>query len=187
MTMTSQVDMTLEEFAGLAEARGGDIARWPGDRRVAARRLLDASPEARRTLAEAAALDRLLAVPEAAPAMPADAALVDRIVAAAHRTPRAVPRGTPEPAAAPAVARLATVPVSRANPAAAPRRVSTFGHAEIGGGAALLAASMVLGIFVGGSRLADGALPALEELTGITISSPVHSLAVAAGEVDEDL
>ncbi|MBV1693964.1 MAG: hypothetical protein KGP27_05835 [Hyphomicrobiales bacterium] len=186
--MTSDADMTLEEFASLAEAWGGDIARWPGNTRIAARRLLVASPEARRALAEAAALDRLLAIPDAASAMPADAALVDRIVAAAHRTPRAVPRSAPEPVSTPLVARLATVPSTpRSIAAPTSRRTSTFGRVEIGGGAALLAASMVLGIFVGGSRLADGALPALEELTGITISSPAHSLALAAGEVDEDL
>lgn len=185
--MTSDADMTLEEFASLAEAWGGDIARWPGDRRIAARRLLVASPEARRALAEAAALDRLLAIPDAASAMPADAALVDRIVAAAHRTPRAVPRSAPQTVSTPVVARLAAVPPALAVPAPTLRRASTFGRVEIGGGAALLAASMVLGIFVGGSRLADGALPALEELTGITISSPAHSLALAAGEVDEDL
>lgn len=190
--MTADAEMTLEEFVTLAEAWGGEIARWPAERRVAARRLLLVSPEARRALAEAAALDRLLAQPEAPGDKAAADALVDRIVGAARRTPRAVPRTEPasvslSDATRPDATGPAVMPLVRALPTPARRPASMFRRAEIGGGAALLAASMVLGIFMGGSRLADRAVPALEELTGLTISSPAHSLALAAGEVDEDL
>jgi hypothetical protein len=53
--------MTLEEFRRLADAWGGDIARWPqGVRREA--EALAQSPEAAAILDEARALDRLAAL-----------------------------------------------------------------------------------------------------------------------------
>ena len=60
--------MNATRFAQLADAYGGDLARWPGDERDAARALLEASAEARIVLAAAQALDAGLALP--APAAP---------------------------------------------------------------------------------------------------------------------
>ena len=74
--------LTLERFVSLVDAYGGDLARWPAGFAGAAEDLLGTSPEARHHLAEARALDRLLAKPVVAdPA--ALAALAERIVAAA--------------------------------------------------------------------------------------------------------
>ena len=73
--------MTPERFEALAEAYGGDIARWPDDERDAAAIRATAHPdEARAVLAGAAALDALL---DAAPAPRAPAGLAERIVAGA--------------------------------------------------------------------------------------------------------
>ena len=53
--------MTLDEFKNLIDAYGADRNRWPDDRQGAAEQLLEASEPARELLAEAEALDRLLA------------------------------------------------------------------------------------------------------------------------------
>lgn len=51
--------MTLDEFKRLAETWGGDIARWPADRRAAAAALAE-RPAAAALLAEATHMDGLL-------------------------------------------------------------------------------------------------------------------------------
>jgi hypothetical protein len=77
--------MTPERFETLAQAYGGDVARWPAAEREAAALLMAERPDwAQGALAEAGALDAALA----AYAPPrATAALTDRIVAGAP-TPR---------------------------------------------------------------------------------------------------
>lgn len=70
--------MTPERFEALAEAYGGDPARWPATERDAAAALMADRPAwAQAVLAEAAALDGLLS---ALPAPRAPAELVARIV-----------------------------------------------------------------------------------------------------------
>jgi hypothetical protein len=72
-------------FQGLADAYGGDIARWPEAERSAALAFAEADPTAEGILAEATALDRMLAAsPTPAPSL----ALREAIVASAPR-----PRG----------------------------------------------------------------------------------------------
>jgi hypothetical protein len=79
--------MTPERFETLAEAWGGDVARWPGADREAAAALMAAEPAwAQRVLARAGDLDAALAA-YAPPRGAID--LADRIAAAA---PRARPR-----------------------------------------------------------------------------------------------
>lgn len=81
--MSGDTDMSAERLAALAEAYGGDPARWPADAREAARRLAAADADAGRMLAEAARLDALL---DAAPDPPlASAALAGRVLAAAPK------------------------------------------------------------------------------------------------------
>lgn len=53
-------DMTDARFRDLADAFGGDIAKWPDEDRDAARALLSRSPEIASVLQEAAAFDTLL-------------------------------------------------------------------------------------------------------------------------------
>lgn len=78
--------MTLERFAALADAYGGDVARWPQGEREGAAQLMAAEPaQVRDILARADDLDAALAAyspPRAA------TGLMDRIVAGAPK-PRA--------------------------------------------------------------------------------------------------
>ena len=75
--------MTPERFAGLADAYGGDVARWPApERDAAAAFMTDAPARAATILAEASALDAWL---DAAPTPQASAAMVGAILAAAPR------------------------------------------------------------------------------------------------------
>jgi hypothetical protein len=47
---------------------------------------------------------------------------------------------------------------------------------------------MVVGIFLGSSLLSDQALPVFEDVTGVSLASPVQQMAtvLATIEVDED-
>lgn len=73
--------MTPERFETLAEAFGGDVARWPAAERDAAAELMTGRPDwAGAVLARAATLDAAL---DAWVAPRADGALADRIAAAA--------------------------------------------------------------------------------------------------------
>ena len=79
--------MTLERSEALAEAYGGDVARWPQAEQAAAAALIAARPDwVRDILARAEALDAALAAfspPRAA------TGLMDRIVASAPKPRRA--------------------------------------------------------------------------------------------------
>jgi hypothetical protein len=70
--------MRLDEFEAALAAHGADIGRWPQATAEAGRALLAREAEARRLLAEAEALDRLLAATVAP--RPVDAAFIGRIV-----------------------------------------------------------------------------------------------------------
>src|SRR5262245_29633489 len=73
--------MTPERFEILAEAYGGDVARWPSAERAAAAALAASSPEwARAVLGQAGEVDAAL---DAFTAPGASAALYGRILAAA--------------------------------------------------------------------------------------------------------
>jgi hypothetical protein len=77
------IPMTTERFEALAEAYGGDVARWPEAEREAAAQLMAAEPvRVRGILARADDLDAALA---AFSAPRAASGLVNRIVAAAPR------------------------------------------------------------------------------------------------------
>ena len=54
------------------------------------------------------------------------------------------------------------------------------------GAAGMLAASLALGVFIGLSSLSQGVLPALEDMTGITLGSGSHVVA-QVDLLDEDL
>lgn len=80
--------MTHERFEALAEAFGGDVARWPADEREAAALLMAAEPGfTQAVLARADSLDAAL---DAWRPAGASAGLVERIVAGApkERAPR---------------------------------------------------------------------------------------------------
>lgn len=67
---SSAAGMSLERFAALAEAYGGEIDRWPEAERFAALSLAGRSEEARTLLADAHGLDFLLSRFDTAPEPP---------------------------------------------------------------------------------------------------------------------
>lgn len=160
MTSMSNTSMMLAEFERLLDVYGGDRTHWPAEARAAAAQLVARDAKARRMLAEAEALDRLL---ERAPlpGLATEAALADRIVAAAQRSPRIVkiagarselviarPGGSPR------------LPASRG-----PAWRLRFWGADVRA-AALLAGSLAVGIFLGLSSVPQSVVPVLADLTG---------------------
>ena len=163
--------MTRAEFERSVLTYGADVGRWPVASRSAAAVLLASDAEARRIFGEGRALDAVLATASAYP-IEHSIALADRIAADARRTPRVAAIGMQN----------ASVHVAVVTPRLAVHR---FGPTSVRG-AALLAASLVLGVFVGQSQLTHGALAALEDATGIVFDQQA-TLAQAVGEQwDED-
>lgn len=176
----------IAAFAAALDAYGSAIARWPAARQHLAALVDAGDPAALRLLAEAHALDRLLVL-AAAPAAGDNTALAARIVAAAQRSPRIA-------AAAPAAAlRTQSAREAAVAPKQQPLRLPHPPQATLAGerrevrrGLAVMAACMLLGIFVGGSQFADGAVLALEDLTGVALSSSAHTVPIALATLDAD-
>lgn len=79
----SEAPMTRARFESLADAYGGEVARWPAAEREAAALLMSAEPEfVRRVLAQAEGLDAVLDGWRSGAASPE---LVERILASAPR------------------------------------------------------------------------------------------------------
>ncbi len=169
----------LAAFQRLVDAFGSDQSRWPAGRLAAAQTLLNSGSEqgvaARRYLAEARAFDRLLyeAVPLADAGRVAN--LSDRIAQAAHRT--ATPAN---------VIRLGNQANRRSLlAAAASPNLRGNGWAA----SALLAASLLLGVFAGPAVTSLSALHDVADAVGINMFG--DQLALSAGEdgnlQDEDV
>jgi hypothetical protein len=170
MTSMSKLSMTLAEFEQLLDVYGADRTRWPVEARAGAAQLVTRDVAARRLLAEAEALDRVLQnAPAAAPA--AEAALAERIVAAALRSPRMVKLPPSSEAAASAEPiRAAALPSTGAARPAAGR--SSAGRVRLlsreAGAVGFLAASLVIGVLIGHTNLPPQILPALAEIAGLS-------------------
>jgi len=170
----------LTEFIHLLEVHGADRKRWPLDRIGDVDELLRVSPDARRCLAEAKALDGLLAhaVP---PQDMAAASLVDDIIAAAAREAH---QSLADDAAAskgtiiswPGAGRKSRTSKPTALPAAAADNHALRGsarpvasHLRLGRSAAFLAASLLLGIYIGIVGGGSSAVQALAEAAGVSL------------------
>lgn len=130
----------LTAFEQVLERYGSDRTRWPAPVRMRFARLVSEDGAAEQRLKEAEALDRLL---DLAPPPAVDTrALADRIMAAVEGDARPVTRPTPTRAWSPEIVR---------------KRVATSGRTH-GPAAALLAASLVLGMFSGLSGTFDTAV-----------------------------
>ena len=179
--MTSMSNnMTISDFERLLDVYGSDRSRWPVEARASAGQLVARDKAARRLLAEAEALDRTL---ERAPlpSLAEEAALADRILLAARRSPRMVPMAKADAAhmARRAIDNVVRLPSVRTRPRGLTRTV-------LGGATGMLAASLALGVLIGLSGLSQGMLPALEDMTGITLGSGSHVVA-QVDMLDEDL
>jgi hypothetical protein len=161
---------------------GSDRSRWPVDTRTGAGQLVARDRAARRLLSEAEALDRVL---ERAPlpSLVREAALADRIVAAALRSPRIV--RTEE-------ARLSAAAIEKTETAAnvirwpGARTPPQWLRSDAGRVAGLLAACLVLGVYVGLSNAAQGTLENMAGLAFGSGSSGGTTLALL-DPLDEDL
>jgi hypothetical protein len=176
MTKASKDDMTLPEFERLLDVYGSDRTRWPVAARASAGQLVARLAAARRLLAEAECLDRVL---ERAPTptLAREAALAERILVAARRSPRMVAAGVRSPAADAAGA---------GSPAAALPAHGRWLTPMFGSAAGALAASLMLGVLIGLSSLSQSILPAVEQMTGITLTSASSGVA-QVDLLDEDL
>jgi hypothetical protein len=141
--------MEMEALQRLLESHGADRTRWPARDRLRFAQMLAEDTEARRLVAEAAALDRLLELAPA-PNEEREQEIGARIVALAQRQPRAVEtRPEVQPRARPRVQR----PGLRHLPAAA-----------------LLAASLLVGVFAG----TNGVLERLLDAAGLGRAADVQ-------------
>jgi hypothetical protein len=175
--------MTIADFVRLLDVYGSDRTRWPVEARACAGQLVARDKAARRLLAEAEALDKTL---ERAPlpSLAAEAALADRIIATARRSPRMVPASNMTAAGRPDLPSN-VVPsnvVRLPSLAARPRWLPT----GVASAAGMLAASLALGVFLGVSSLSQGVVPALEDMTGISLGVQARTVA-QVDLLDEDL
>lgn len=149
----------IERLETVIDVYGGDRDRWPAAERLALARLLTSDPEARKILAEARALDRVL---DAAPALPrvAQEALARSIVTSART------EGRQSQAEASATSRRS---LGSGNILRSPRPWSRPPMSASGAmrSAALLAASLVLGVLAGATFL-SGELQGTATIAGMT-------------------
>jgi hypothetical protein len=162
-------NMTLPEFERLLDVYGSDRTRWPVEARASAAQLAARDPAACQLLVEAEALDRVL---ERAPlpSLASEAALAERIVAAAQRTPRMVRTGDGVSATVAGPVKAAAAGSSGGSVVRFSERRRWLHGNPAGRATGLLAACLMLGIFLGASALPQPLIPALEELTGLSLA-----------------
>jgi hypothetical protein len=164
----------------LLEIYGADRTRWPARERLRFASFISEDEEARRLMAEAAALDALLDLaPKASAAR--EHALKERIVAAALRS------------AEPRFAVIAGGDRAEARGLKAWMRRPSFGSAPASGGwaaAGVLAASLVVGVMLGSTGTFDAPVRNVAEAAGF--AAPADTSQLALGDdvftvADEDL
>jgi hypothetical protein len=174
--------MTQAELERLLDVYGSDRTRWPVEARAGAGQLAARDSSARLLLQEAEALDRVLDRAPL-PSLMSEAALADRIVAAAQRSPRMI-KGGVRAAVAPEhqSGNLIQLPLRRA------RSLSSWlSGTEMGRAAAVLAASLTIGVFIGLSNVSEAVVPALADITGITLESSTAYNLAQIEPFDEDM
>ena len=169
MTIEDEKAVRLAEFSRLLDAWGGDPSRWPDAVRMRMTELATAEVEPRRLLLEARSLGLTLDSVRDAPApMTAQArdALVDRIVAAAEVAPGLA---TATPALSAQIVELRPRPIRARTP------VGSRWHT-----AGLVAASLLVGIYIGGTV---NLMPMIQELAeAVGLPSTDHALGEDLGE-----
>lgn len=151
MTNQAARDQLLQELNVLLEAYGSDRSRWPAAMRLRLSAFIASEPKARRALAEAEALDRVL---DRAPFVSVDRqqALAQRIVAAATGA-------APDARAGAGGGRV--VPF-RSNIGRSSAGVPSRRYAA----GALMAASLVLGVFAGSKNILSSSFDTLAYAVG---------------------
>lgn len=185
--------MTYADFEQLLAVYGSDRVRWPVEARKAAAHLVAQSADARRLLAEAEALDRLLDRAPL-PTLSREAALSARIVDAAQRTPRVVASRGGADVVEDAVLSRGSLRASPfgAQPLAARFSVAgrsgwKFATSKAGLGAMLSAASLALGLLIGLANPSQYVLRPVQQLAGFALSGSAQTQVVQFDPLDEDL
>ena len=170
-----------EALERLLEIYGADRTRWPARERLRFAGIVGDDQVAARMLAEAGALDRLLEQAPRASVADIDA-LKERIVAAALRS------GAPQLAvvAGGKASSGRVTPVQTRGPAFAAR----FGRGQWPA-AAMLAASLVLGVMLGSTGTLDATMQEVAQVAGFdSTASDSSQLALGDdvyGQMDEDM
>lgn len=160
MPNKTKADQHLQDLVLLLEVYGADKNRWPAAERMRLSAAIASDPRAKLALAEAAALDRLL---DLAPRVSSgrERALAGRIVAAVSSESKP---GNPPPSN--------VIPLSNAR-----KPVQSFLRRHTRqAAAALLAASLVLGIFAGTSRQLSSTIDVVAEAIGLSGDEPEIAL-----------
>ena len=173
--MAQDKDRTeLSALGAVLDVHGGEQARWPKATIARFAPLIARSADAQRMIAEATALDRLLAEADDAEARPTprQAALADRIMAATGASAKPVSGGN-------------VVGIGSARETVARRRVAPRQSWQA---AALLAASLVAGLYVGSGLGTSPLLADVAERLGIgqLVEPTVVLISDAAGEREEE-
>lgn len=155
------MDMTLERFDALAQAWGGDIARWPEAERAAAAMLAARAPQAAAALAQAAALDAALADLDATPGPAPSQALLAVCAEAAMRE-----------AGRKAAARrlIARAPTARTAPGRASAGRAAAARRARWPMAAAMAAAAVAGVVIGASGMMEALLPPPQDADAVSVA-----------------
>lgn len=187
MTNWNDNTMTYAEFERLLDVYGADRTRWPVESRAGAGQLVARDKAARRLLAEVEALDRAL---ERAPlpSLAREAELAERILASARRSPRMVSAAGADMAGGgaalrPSASRTGNV-VRFPAFSGSPRWLKS--RTALGSAAGTLAASLALGVLIGLSSVTQSVVPAIEQLTGLTLNTSATAVA-QIDLLDEDL
>ena len=181
MTKMDKRTEDREALERLLDIYGADRTRWPARERLRFAGVVGDDTVAARMLAEAGALDRLLEQAPRASGADIDV-LKERIVAAALRS------------GAPQLAVVAGGKAGVAQPSSARARGPAFA-ARFGRGqwpaAAMLAASLVLGVMLGSTGTLDSTLQEVADVAGFGSTPPDNSQLALGDDVyglmDEDM
>ncbi len=149
-------DAVLAELEAVLETLGARPERWPPDRRARLMTLVDSDVRAAQAFSEAKALDRLLGM--APDGSAADADLQARILAAAGHTPQAH--------------RPLTIVGGVDGARGRSEHASGGSRQRRWQAAALLAASLLLGVFIG---LSGSAIPVLQDISIVAVAEGAGS------------
>lgn len=175
----------LQTLEVTLDAYGADRARWPEDRRRELAGLIVADPQAREMLRETVAFDRLLDQTSDAARDEVPLALMSRIMSAAQAEGGVAP-GVGETDAGNNVIPLPRrgVKDAKSKPAAADttRGLSTWREWSAAG---MLAASLLLGVYIGGSGLLNTAVNDLTNVAGMSSSFDATSVLLPGLDTDD--
>lgn len=177
----------LVDLQAVVDTFGGDRARWPAAARLRLAALVATDVAAARIVAEAVALDRLLdSAPSVAPER--ERALASRIMEMAAATPRdrvsstgASPDGADATTTATVTPMIASPRPVRPLPEVAPRPKFGPQRAPLTGrtrqAVALLAASLVLGVYIGASDVTGPVASLVSDAFGLSDDEQAYAFA----------